>query len=78
MKEQNTLLDSFVVITSTAKDLEPQSFLSTVDMDPGPSTPGPGITPGGSVFTTATGVYMGGPGGIYVGSPSSGKSVPVS
>jgi hypothetical protein len=32
--EQNSLLDSFLTITSTKTDLESTSFLSSLDMDP--------------------------------------------
>ncbi|KAF9467425.1 Vps53-like protein [Collybia nuda] len=48
--QQNSLLDSFVTITSTKTDLESTSFLSSLDMDPlGPGQLGGSlVSPGGS------------------------------
>ncbi|CAE6394196.1 unnamed protein product [Rhizoctonia solani] len=40
--EQNTLLDTLLTITSTRTELASESFLTTLDMDPG-STPGSGM-----------------------------------
>lgn len=48
--EQNTLLDTLLTITSTRTELASESFLTTLDMDPSPSSGGqaggPSSSPG--------------------------------
>ncbi|OAX41129.1 hypothetical protein K503DRAFT_713205 [Rhizopogon vinicolor AM-OR11-026] len=59
--EQNSLLDSFLTITSTKTDLESTSFLSALDMDP-PMTLGATLgSPGSSRTTLPLSTTPGGP-----------------
>ncbi|KAF8638746.1 hypothetical protein AX17_001987 [Amanita inopinata Kibby_2008] len=87
---QNSLLDSFLSITSTKTDLESTSFLSSLDMDP-PTHPGVSlVSPGASrvalplVVGTSSGGGGGGGGGegLFAGltsqvpsGPSTGSSM---
>ncbi|KAJ6625846.1 Vps53-like protein [Mycena sp. CBHHK59/15] len=77
--EQNSLLDSFLTITSTNDDLEGTSFLSSLDMDP------PGVnqfsgnlsSPGGSrVSLPLVGGSNSSDSGIFAGLTSPGTSGP--
>ncbi|KAF9523511.1 Vps53-like protein [Crepidotus variabilis] len=81
---QNSLLDSFLTITSTKTDLESTSFLSSLDMDPAATGHGGGslISPGASrvslplggsdgIFASMTGP---GPSGPSTGSSDAGKA----
>lgn len=64
--QQNDLMDSFLVVTSTKTNLEDKSFLSSLDMDPGLITglTSPGVTRN-AVLPTSDGILA------ALGTPSS-------
>ncbi|KAG8970352.1 Vacuolar protein sorting-associated protein 53 [Tulasnella sp. 419] len=66
-QQQNKLLDTFLTMTSTMTDLEPTSFLSSLDMDPPATAASSVLSPNSSVASLPNLVSGVGGGGVFSG-----------